>query len=1051
MKQKKAISRRAFLGGSVALVGSSAFLGGCLSSKDSSQGWSEYPLAKPEHQIYSACLQCHTACPIKVKIYDGVAVKIDGNPYATQTMQVQIPAATSPKDAARVDGLLCPKGQAGLQTLYDPYRLVRVLKRAGKRGENKWKTISFEQAIQEIVEGGYLFKDVPGEEKRKVLGLKDLYKLRDPKLSQKMAEDAKKVAKAQMSVAEFKKKYKSHLSLLIDPDHPDCGPVNNQFLFLAGRIEHGRKEFSKRFMNGGFGSINWLEHTTVCEQSHHIAYEMVTNQYHNGAWKKGKHHLKPDLYEAEFVLFFGTGAFEANFGPPYLSGLVTTNLVEGNMKIAVADPRLSKTAAKAWKWLPILPGGDAALANGIARWILENKGYDEKYLLNANAAAAERDGETSWSNATHLVRIEKDGPGRMLRASELGIGDEHSFVVIQNGKPVAVNAYDKSTPIHGELFYSGKINGIPLKTSLQLLKEYVFSKTMEEWAKLAGLEVQDIVEVAREFVRHGKKSVAEMYRGPVQHTNGYYNGQAIITLNLLMGNIGWKGGLSKGGGHWHEMGNKKGQPFPLKSMHPNKLHPFGFKITREGSHYEESTFYQKEKYPAKRPWYPHTSNVYQEALPSAQDGYPYPLKAILIHKGTPAFSIPGAHKNIEYLADVHQIPLLISCDVVIGDTSMYADYIFPDTAIWERWGTPHTTPAVPVAASKVRQPTITPLVEKVKVFGEEMPLSLEALLLGIAEKLKLPGFGKNGFGRGMDLKRPEDWYLKMVANIAAGDKPNDSVPEASQEELEIFYKARKHLDSSVYDPQKWQKAVVDDDNKNWWKQVVYVLNRGGRFETFEKYQKSGKYLPHPFKGMVQFYVEAVATTRHSYTGKRFEGLGKYKPITDYSGKAISLNSSKYPLHLITYKDILGGQSRNLPGNYWLSSIMPENPIILHKKTARELGLKDGDTVKVISADNPEGVWDLKNGEKKPMLGTIQTKEGVRPGVVMISWHYGHWHYGSRDTLVEGKIVKGDARRSKGICPNAAMRLDPVLKNVCLSDLIGGSTSFYDSQVQLVKV
>ena len=40
-----------------------------------------YELLKAENTLYSACLNCNTGCGIKVKIIDGVAVKIDGNPY----------------------------------------------------------------------------------------------------------------------------------------------------------------------------------------------------------------------------------------------------------------------------------------------------------------------------------------------------------------------------------------------------------------------------------------------------------------------------------------------------------------------------------------------------------------------------------------------------------------------------------------------------------------------------------------------------------------------------------------------------------------------------------------------------------------------------------------------------------------------------------------------------------------------------------------------------------------------------------------------------------
>ncbi|RMF57226.1 MAG: molybdopterin oxidoreductase, partial [Calditrichaeota bacterium] len=1012
--------------------------------------FAEYALNDAENVIYSVCLQCHTSCPIKVKIMDGVAVKIDGTPYGMQTMNPAIPYATPITEGAKMDGGICPKGQAGLQSLYDPYRIVKVLKRAGKRGENKWKVISFDEAVKEIVEGGKLFADVPGEENRVVPGLKDLYKMRDPKLAKQMASDAKAVGKGKMSVSEFKRKYSQQLNLLIDPNHPDFGPVNNQFVFMAGRIEHGRKEFAKRWLNGGFGSVNWYEHTTICEQSHHIAYAKMTDQYKGGKWGKGKHHMKPDLYNSEFVIFFGTGAFEANFGPPYLSNLVTNNLAASRLKIAVVDPRLSKTAAKAWKWLPVKPGADAAVAYAMIRWLIDNEKYDKTYLTNANKAAAKADNETTWSNATWLVRIEDDGPGALLRASDIGRGSKDQFVAIQSGRPVVFDTNDENKPAEGDLFYSGTINGIRVKTAFQILYDYASSKTVEEWAEIAGLDPEDIIAVAREFARHGKKSVAELYRGPVQHTNGYYNAQAIITLNLLVGNPDWKGGLSKGGGHWHEDGSKKGQPFNLKSgLHPGKLTAFGHKLTREKSRYEDSTLYQENGYPAKRPWFPHTGNVYQEIIPSAEDGYPYPIKALFLHKGTPAYASPAGDRFIKTLVDLEKIPLFFACDVVIGETSMYADYIFPDTAIWERWGTPHITPACPVAQSKVRQPTVEPLVEKVTVYGEEMHVSMEAIMLAIAEKLNLPGFGENGFAPGMHLKRREDFFLKMVANIAAGDKPGDTVPDADAKEMEIFRKARRHLSPLVFDENRWREAVIDANGNDWWKKVVYVLNRGGRYEDFDKYRNSGDKLPHPFKGMFSIYVEDVALTRHPYTGKRFSGIAPFEPVKGFDDKPI--NQDDFPLKLITYKEILGGQSRTLPGNYWLSSVLPENHIILNAETARELGLKDGDKVKVVSPTNPDGIWDLRNGHKIPVVGKVQVKEGMRPGVVAISWHFGHWAYGAADVKIDGTKVSGDKVRRKGLCPNSVMHVDPVMKNVCLEDLIGGSSSFYDTRVKLLRV
>ena len=130
-----------------------------------------YDFADPEHCLYSVCLNCNTGCGIKAKIQDGIVTKIDGNPYN--------PGRCSPICRNRRRRLtpsmsmaaFCPKGQTGLQTAYDPYRIRKVLKRAGKRGEDKGVTIDFDKAVREIVEGGKLFANVPGEENRNVEGL----------------------------------------------------------------------------------------------------------------------------------------------------------------------------------------------------------------------------------------------------------------------------------------------------------------------------------------------------------------------------------------------------------------------------------------------------------------------------------------------------------------------------------------------------------------------------------------------------------------------------------------------------------------------------------------------------------------------------------------------------------------------------------------------------------------------------------------------------------------------------------------------------------------
>ena len=180
-----------------------------------------------------------------------------------------------------MEGSLCPKGQAGIQTLYDPYRIVKVLKRAGKRGENKWQTIPFDQALTEIVNGGDLF----GE--GKVEGLKDICALRDPKIAAALAEDAAQVAAKKMTLEDFKTKHADNLKYLIDPEHPDLGPKNNQFCLNWGRLKAGRAEMLKRFVGTGLGSVNTHGHTTVCQGSLYFTCKAMSDQFVEGKFSGG--------------------------------------------------------------------------------------------------------------------------------------------------------------------------------------------------------------------------------------------------------------------------------------------------------------------------------------------------------------------------------------------------------------------------------------------------------------------------------------------------------------------------------------------------------------------------------------------------------------------------------------------------------------------------------------------------------------------------------------------------------------------------------------------
>ena len=1064
-------SRRSFLGSS-ALLGAGILLSRTVETASAAhpaiQGVMRgprpdmpYEQVKPENRIYSACLQCNTGCGISCKQQDGVITKIDGNPYNPWNLLPHLPYATTADDAAPVDGSICPKGQAGLQTAYDPYRIRKVLKRAGKRGENKWMTISFEKAVEEICEGGNLFSHVPGEETRKITGLRELAAWKEPQTAKEMASDVKAIlgekdrSRKQAMAAEFKVKYAGHLDKLIDPDHPDLGPINNQIVLAWGRMKGGRTDLYKRFADA-LGTVNAHGHTTVCQGSLYFTSKAISEQYVDGKFSDGKKfYWQADTENSRFVFFVGANLFEANYGPPNRSIRLTANLANGYTKIAVADPRFSKLASKAWKWLPVKPGADAALALGMIRWIIEHKRYDASFLSCANKAAAVRAGETSWCNATWLVAIKDGVPGSFVRAADVGLiqpetrkaksggtYQERFLVVMSNGKPVAFDPNDAENPVAGDLLVSATLdNGLEVKSSLQILFEASQERSIKEWAELAGVKESDLVAVARELTSHGKQAAVDIHRGVSQHTNGFYNVLAWMSVNMLIGNFDAKGGMIKASTYDY-MG--KGKLYNL-AAHPGKPVSFGISCIRHGVDYEKTTLFKG--YPARRNWYPLSSDVYEEIIPSIGDAYPYPVKVLFMYMGAPTYSLPAGHTNIEILCDTEKAPLIVACDILVGATSMYADYIFPDISYLERWEFQGSHPSMPCKVQPVRQPAMAPITESCKVFGQEMPLCFESMILGIAERLQLSGFGPNAFGQGLDLKHPDDFYIRAVANLAWGEKPDgaDAAPDATERELEIFSKARRHLPSSVFSLKRWSQTA----GPKVWPKVVYVLNRGGRFEDHDKAYK-GKRVAHPYAALLNLYQEKTASTIHSGTGKRNRGHAQYIPIADFHGQEPAKLREGYELALITHRSIVHTKSRTIV-DPWLSPLLPSNGILINPVDAKRLGLTDGQMVKMVSATNPSGEWELGAGNKKAMIGRVTLTQTMRPGVTSFVLGFGHWATGAADMLIDGVVIRGDARRATGIHSNAAMWVDPALKNTCMIDPVGGSVSFYDTYVRLIPV
>lgn len=177
------------------------------------------------------------------------------------------------------------------------------------------------------------------------------------------------------------------------------------------------------------------------------------------------------------------------------------------------------------------------------------------------------------------------------------------------------------------------------------------------------------------------------------------------------------------------------------------------------------------------------------------------------------------------------------------------------------------------------------------------------------------------------------------------------------------------------------------------------------------------------------------------TGELNDGFAKYVPpaLDALDNSVDDLDGGSYPLLFSTYKQAWHSMARTIC-NPWLVSIMPENFVEINSVDATARGIQTGDRVQVTSASNTEGA-----------VGRAFVTETIRPGVVSVAHSFGHWEMGSKSFDVDGTAGDADTTRAAGIAANPLMRADPQLPNVTLQDKIGGSSSFYDTRVQVAKV
>ncbi len=129
-------------------------------------------------------------------------------------------------------------------------------------------------------------------------------------------------------------------------------------------------ELFKRFFIS-FGSPNLMY-----MPSYEDGYELTFSFMHGAGARVGF-----DIENSDFVLSFGSGIIEGWGMAPRMIAAKSI-LKDKKAKVVQIEPRLSNTAAKADRWIPINPGTEAVLALGMAGVIIEQGLYDKKFTGN---------------------------------------------------------------------------------------------------------------------------------------------------------------------------------------------------------------------------------------------------------------------------------------------------------------------------------------------------------------------------------------------------------------------------------------------------------------------------------------------------------------------------------------------------------------------------------------------------------------------------------------------------------------------------------------------
>ncbi|MFQ5622307.1 MAG: molybdopterin-dependent oxidoreductase [Paracoccaceae bacterium] len=530
------------------------------------------------------------------------------------------------------------------------------------------------------------------------------------------------------------------------------------------------------------------------------------------------------------------------------------------------------------------------------------------------------------------------------------------------------------------------------------LKAHVADYTPEFAESKSGVPAAKIAEIARGFAT-AKSACLVTYRGTCMHYHGADQERAAMLLAAITNNLDTPGGRVMGvGAGWKKPSS------PEAEVH-------------KGLHLKDG-FPGEAAFP--------THHVSQQVLPLIKDGHAGRPKVYWWSCYNPGF-INGDNKELQsILKDESIMPFLITSTISYDESSQFADIILPDVTYLERWDWEDMVSANQVAEFYIRQPLIKPLGEA-RCQGDVWPELAKRIGFELSWKDKKDYVRQScEMTPGVKEAGGFDYMVKHGVWHDPNDKGNYG-----------FYAREVDVsgDTVILDEATgvywdWAKAGVASEADA--KAAGYLGTKGAK-KAYVAQHIDGKALsayPPNTKftksGLLDFYSD-------NFEGAGLPALPSYTPTPEHEAMGAD------DMILTTYKVAVHTHSRTTQCK-WLSEIKHDNPGWINTKTAEARGIKDGDAIRVKS-----GVGEITT--------TAYVTEGIVPGVIAISHHFGRQYsgiYGSgkSDPIngLGGASPDPDAANmtwtKHGVHPNA------VIPN--WSDPISGGQRWMDTVVQVAK-